>query len=156
MRRIEVTSSGSEAAYYASLEIRGLPRPPDLAKTLRFKKPPPIPKPEPETTKFERCDDPVTMPFLKESAPYELIDIQDGPAEVAVEGDPVELVEIDLESMELIAASDLLAGDTIRSAGPMFESPRPSATRGLLVIVVIAVLVAAFAIGIALAYLAMS
>ncbi|MBA2544798.1 MAG: hypothetical protein H0V17_34455 [Deltaproteobacteria bacterium] len=151
MPRIEVTSSSSEVAYYASLEVRGLPRPADLAKTRRFKKPPPIPQLDPPTTKFERCDDPVTMPFLKESAPYELIDIQDAPAEAAQEGEPVDIVDIDLESMELIAASDLLAGDTIRSAGPLFEQQ----PRSLRWVVIGLVLFAAFVVGIALAYLAL-
>jgi hypothetical protein len=66
----------------------------------------------------------------------------------------VDVVDIDLASMELIAASDLLAGDTIRSAGPIFVEQPGRANRGMWMWIVL-VLVAAFGIGIALAYLAL-
>jgi hypothetical protein len=94
----------SVEGYYASFEVGRQPS--DLSKTRKFK-----PKPDAVTTKYVRPepenDNDGTVPFIKESAPYELLDLQDGLHDVR-EPDPMALIDqtdvvapVDMEDIEL-------------------------------------------------------
>lgn len=156
-RRVE---SRSAEGYYASLEV--VREPSDLTKTRKFKPPPDAP-----TTKYVRPDlDDQTVPFLKESAPYELLDLQ----EAAPPPEP-ELPILALEDIEIPDPADCtepqpiesiafesLVSDTIRTTSDVIVRFQRSSTELVRPrvpwLLVVPLLVAAVALGIGVAMLA--
>ena len=98
--RVEATSVGG---YYASFEVRREPT--DLTRTRKFK-----PKPDLVTTKYVRpeAEDDRTVPFIKESSPYELLDLQqEADAPISDLLDLTDVVEqVDMEELALPDPAD--------------------------------------------------
>ena len=142
---------GREAPYYASFEIVREPPPPsDLARTIRWQREnqgkQETRRDHVETTVFARADPGLrraepdeleTSLFVKYSAPYDLVDIHDtAPVDVP-----------DWEPRESIATCNLVALD----AEPALATPSIVPSRWLRV-VSIAVLAAAFALGVGIPF----
>jgi len=105
----------------------------DFSKTVRF-------QPDPATTKFVRieADEPGTTPFVRHSEPYERLEIHDG-STAFVPVDPSRA-----EIHELVASSNLVAADTIRTVSPFDRG----GTRPIVILALIVGGLVAFAAGV--------
>jgi hypothetical protein len=116
----------------------------DGAKTIRFR---PALK-HLATTKFvRRSIEPDTSPFVRYSAPYELIDIQEDAAPFV----KVEVVEP--HPLELVATTNLVGVDTIVTVGSVFETEVPVSVVSYRPILIVGILLAAFALGLGVPFL---